>query len=101
MSWYELAKDVLSWMRNEQEASLVYYLLKHKGDECKVAEELGAPRTAIVRCRRRLENETYLKVVRPDGREVWLRTVLGNSLFEAMTADRESGGADPHSLAGN
>lgn len=86
---YEVAKDVFGWIRHEQEASLVYQLLKHAGDEYKVAEELGAQRSAIVKCRRRLEQEKYLKVVRPGGREVWLRTVLGTSLFDAMTADRE------------
>ncbi len=89
MSWYSAIKDVIGWIRSEQESALVYWLLKYNGDVKQVAEELDAPRTTVFACRSRLIDDEYFLYAGAMGNpDAYVRSIKGEALFEALEADR-------------
>lgn len=99
ISWYNAIynalRDAFGWVKDKQEAAIVYYLLEYDGDIKRTASKLGAPQARVVHCRKALEEEGYLKVMaqsfsHPEG--VCRKTIHGNMLLRALKADREANG---------
>lgn len=95
MSWYEVLKDALGWIYSqrearitEQEAQILYYLLKYHGNVEQTAAELGAPQAKVLECRGELKAGGYLRTMISIPRSGWRRTPAGDDLFRALEAGR-------------
>ena len=88
MNLYDAMKDVLGWLKKEQEASILYHVLKNRGKVEPVAEELSAPEAQISIYRDRLEDAGYLGEAHTSGRLEWYLTIRGEELLRHLEADR-------------
>lgn len=91
MSWYDLLRDVVggtfNWVRDRQDAAIIYYLLKYDGSVERTAAKLGAPQARVLRCRDQLKSVGYLRTMISFSRPGWRRTPAGDALFRALQDD--------------
>ena len=89
IQWYDALRDVLDWIKNKQEAAIIYHLLKNDGRVPQTAKELSAPQATVVLCRDGLVDAGYLKVmVQTFEGDLIRRSARGNALFKALKVDR-------------